>query len=166
MTQIEIETSILTQFKKLNSKPNHTLPMRWVRFEFMAKLTPKEQALVIPAIDSLVHKGLITETTQMGGCLVLTQKGFDTIFPLDPEAAIRRVKELILDGFNKRQSKVGHSLDQRWISQVLLPQLTPREVDVLDQVAEILVEEKLMTVEDRGSGVLFFLTQKGFDAIY
>ncbi|MCA8830313.1 hypothetical protein [Hymenobacter pini] len=166
MTQEDIEKSLLDEFKRLKSKPNHPVTYRWIQYNYMPTLNPKQQELVEPAIASLIEQGLVTEDNRMGGkCIVLTEAGYEKIFPLDNEVSIKRVKQLILEGFAKQRSKAGHGLDQRWLNFVLGPMLSPREVDVFEEAVQSLIEDGLIEEGTSHMNVMT-LTEKGFDTIY
>lgn len=71
---------IMSQFAKQNSRPNHILDFRNIQATIINKLNPKELEVLPDAIDYLTTEGLITQENRHGECLVLTQKGFDTLY--------------------------------------------------------------------------------------
>ena len=165
MTQKEIADLILKQFAETNSKPNHIIQERWINQVLLRKLNPKEQNLLNPAINDLVNEGLITTEDRRGFCLVLTEKGFDTIYPIDENEVIENIGNTIMQQFANTNSKVNHIIDYRWINFTLSKGLNPKEKDLIENAIEKLVKDGLITTEDR-HGFCMVLTQKGFDAIY
>jgi len=165
MTQEDISNLILRQFAETNSKPNHIIQERWINQVLFRQLNPKEQELLNPAINDLVNEGLITTDDKRGFCLVLTEKGFDTIYPIDEDKVIEDIGVTIMKQFAKTNSKVNHTVDFRWINFTLSKGLNPKENALIEKAIEKLVENGLVTTEDR-HGFCMVLTQKGFDAIY
>lgn len=165
MTQKDIANLILEQFAKTNSKPNHIIQERWINQVLLRQLNPKEQALLNPAISDLVNEGLITTEDRRGFCLVLTEKGFDTIYPIDENKVIEDIGETIMKQFASTNSKVNYTVDFRWINFTLSKGLNPKENALIENAIERLVANGLITTEDR-HGFCMVLTQKGFDAIY
>ncbi len=165
MTQEDIANLILRQFAETNSKPNHIIQERWINQVLFRQLNPKEQELLNPAISDLVNEGLITTEDRRGFCLVLTEKGFDTIYPIDENKVIEDIGATIMKQFASTNSKVNHIVDFRWINFTLSKGLNPKENALIEKAIEKLVENGLITTEDR-HGFCMVLTQKGFDAIY
>ena len=165
MTQEDIANIILRQFEETNSKPNHVIQERWINQILSRQLNPKEQDLLNPAISDLVNEGLITTEDRRGFCLVLTEKGFDTIYPIDENKVIEDIGATIMKQFANTNSKVNHTVDFRWINFTLSKGLNPKENALIEKAIEKLVENDLITTEDR-HGFCMVLTQKGFDAIY
>lgn len=165
MTKEDIAKEIMNQFAKENSKPNHVIQLRWITQVLIPRLNPKEQLLVNPAINDLVNDGLVTVEERSGQCLVLTEKGFDLIYPIDENRAIENIGKMIMQRFVETKSKVNHVIDSRWINLTLLKRLNPKETALVEKAITQLVEEGLITTEDR-HGFCLVLTQKGFDSIY
>lgn len=165
MTKDEIASFILDRFRTTNSKPNHVIEQKWLNFNLIDKLNPKQQLQYEPAVADLVSEELITIEDRFGPCLVLTQKGFDKIYPVDKDFIKNKIKDKVLDGFRRQNSKPNHSLDQRWINHSLLNELNPKEIAFVDDVIKDLVEDELITTADR-FGFCLVLTEKGFDKIY
>jgi len=165
MTQQEISNEIMREFAKTNSKPNHIIQDRWFSQVLAGKLNPKEQELINPAITDLVNDGLATRDDRSGFCLVLTEKGFDAIYPIDEAKTVDDLCKKILTRFAETNSKVNHTVDIRWINSNLTKELNPKEVVLIDTAIDKLVSDGLITTEDR-HGFCMVLTQKGFDIIY
>jgi hypothetical protein len=165
MTQQEIASVIMSEFARTNSKPNHIIQERWFTQVLSRRLNPKEQELINPAINDLVNAGLATTDDRHGFCLVLTEKGFDEIYPIDETKTVEKLCQKILNRFAATNSRVNHTVDYKWINFNLLKELNPKESALVDQAIQKLVEDELITVEDR-HGWCMVLTQKGFDTIY
>ena len=146
------------ELKKINAQKS-ILPIRSRRYN------PKEQELINPAITDLVNDGLATRDDRSGFCLVLTEKGFDAIYPIDEAKTVDDLCKKILTRFAETNSKVNHTVDIRWINFNLTKELNPKEVVLIDTAIDKLVSDGLITTEDR-HGFCMVLTQKGFDIIY
>ena len=165
MTQNDIANLIMNQFAETNSKPNHVIQERWINQVLLRQLNPKEQNLINPAINDLVNDGLIITEDRRGFCIVLTEKGFDSIYPIDVNEVIERIGRTIMQQFSNTNSKVNHVVDYKWINFNLSKGLNPKENALIERAIERLVENGLITTEDR-HGFCMVLTQKGFDYIY
>jgi hypothetical protein len=98
--------------------------------------------------------------------MVLTEQGYDAIYPDNSAAAKRRIRESILRRFSSTSSRVGHCIDERWIAQNLIPSLNPREREKIDASVQEMVTDGLITLDHRANMKVLVLTQNGFDAIY
>jgi hypothetical protein len=165
MNQKEIANAIMKQFADTNSKPNHIIQERWITQVLLRQLNPKEQEMLNPAINDLVNDGLITVEDRSGTCLVLTQKGFDTIYQIDEDKTIEKIGRTILKRFADTNSRVNHIIDFHWINMILPKGLNPKEIALIDAAISKLESDDLITTEDR-HGFCMVLTQKGFDTIY
>ena len=76
----EIAELIFDKFRKTNSKVNHVVPIRTIRFGLIDKLNPKEQELFDKVFIGL--QALDYFTYEKGGLesIRLTQKGYDYIY--------------------------------------------------------------------------------------
>lgn len=166
MTKDQIASTIMNRFRSTKCKPNHTVDQRWLNINLVHKLNPKEQELYELAVADLISDGLVTTDDRLTGpCLVLTEKGFDEIYPIDERVVKDKIRNEILNRFRKQNSRPNHVIDQRWISHNLLSGLNPKELDYVDGVIKNLVDDELITTADR-NGFCLVLTQKGFDTIY
>lgn len=163
----KIEDAILNQFAATSSRVGHCIDERWIVHNLARTLNPKEQDELDSTIGHMVDAGLI-EASKKSGMLVLalTQKGFDFIYPDDPVAAREKIRQAILSRFASTSARVGHFLDERWIVQQLVPQLTPKEQLELDASVKSLIDDGLVTAQPGIIGTAIVLTQLGFDAIY
>jgi len=159
-----IEALIKQAFKVDNSKPNHAFDERWLKREILEKLNPKEQELVNPAIDNLVKEGFITIEDRRGNCMVLTQKGYEELYPIDREKVINKIGVAILTRFAEQKSRVGHIIDERWINHNLIKKLNPREIELINDAINNIVNEGFATANNNPFSLA--LTKKGFEHIY
>jgi len=167
MTQNEISAIIMRRFAETNSKPNHVIDQRWIYHNLLNTLNPKEQELLNPAIDDLVKEKLITIEERAGGqCLVLTEKGYDLIYPIDEQQVIGKIQNVILSEFRKTNSRVNHVIQERWISMSLMPSLNPKEQELVEKSVNELIEKEQISFENRNGMNCLVLQQKGFDLIY
>ena len=164
MSVEDIANRIMNRFKELNSKVDHDVDQKWIQFRLMPQLNPKEQDSVNTAITLLEQNGLI-EIAQRAGilCLVLTQKGFDTIYDNDKEAIIQKVQKAILTQFAHNNSRVGHTLEQKWITLVYMPTLNPVEQKYVQEAVIDLAEQGYICFNKAG---MLVLTEKGYNIIY
>jgi hypothetical protein len=165
MTKVEIASIIMERFRMSNSRPNHTIDQRWLRFNLTDKLNPKEQELVNSAITDLVAYGKIAIDNRNGLCLVLTQQGFEEIYPIADDSTKEKIRNMILTGFAKLNSKPNQILDSRWINFNLRSKLNLREMDLLEIWIDDMEKDGFITIEDR-QGFCLVLTEKGFNEIY
>lgn len=75
------------------------------------------------------------------------------------------IKDLIKNRFKETKSKVNHVIDQRWINN-LLQKLNPKEQNLLNPAINELIQEKIITVENRMGQQCLVLTEVGFEEIY
>lgn len=164
MTVEDIENIILNRFRELNSKVDNVVDQKWIQFRLMPQLNPKEQDSVNDAITLLEQNGLI-EIAQRAGmlCLVLTQKGFDTIYDNDKEAIIQKIQKDILTQFAHNNSRVGHTLEQKWITLVYMQTLNPVEQKYVQEAVIDLAKQGYICFNKAG---MLVLTEKGYNTIY
>jgi predicted transcriptional regulator len=133
----------------------------------MEQLNPKEQILVNEAINELVQQGLVTTDNRNGTfCVVLTEKGFDHIYPIKENEVINKIGSAILFQFAKLNSKVNHIIDERWIHHNLMKTLNPKEQILVNEAINELVQQGLVTKDNRNGAFCVVLTEKGFNEIY
>ncbi|AZA88689.1 hypothetical protein EG349_18885 [Chryseobacterium shandongense] len=165
MTQQEIANEIMNEFARTNSKPNHVIQQRWFTQVLSRKLNPKERELINPAIQDLINTGLATSEDRHGWCLVLTEQGFEEIYPIDETRTINEIARKIIKHFSETNSQVNHTVDSKWINFNLRKGLNPKEDALVDTAIQKLVSDGFITIEDR-HGWCMVLTQKGFDTLY
>jgi hypothetical protein len=157
---------IMALFVATKSRPNHALDERQLRFNVYNKLNPKELTEVDQAIDSLTAQGFITTDTRMGMfCLILTEQGYDHIYPLNPQEATDRISLSILAVFARQHARPNHALDYKTLRFGIFDKLPPKEHDLAPAAIEQLITQGLVTEEDR-YGKCLVLTEKGYNGLY
>lgn len=140
---------------------------RFIIHSLKPKLNPKEEDQIYPTIDALNKEELISVENQAGTVAwVLTQRGFDTIYPTDPDVAKAKIKEKIVNQFRSISARVGHCIDERWIIQKLIPSLNPKEQNEIDSTLREMEREGLITIGKKSEMMTIALAQHGFDTIY
>lgn len=161
----KIEDFLFELFRESNCKAGHILPMRNVRDRLREQLNPKEEEQLKEILQRQIEEGYYTyESDSLGGCLRLTQKGFDHIY-LNHTKSIRQLEEIIFCLFRESRCKVGHSVPMQTLSTRILGKLNPKEEVLLREILGKHIEEGYYTCESEPLEC-FKLTQKGFDHIY
>ena len=76
----EIESLIMAEFEKQNSKTGDIVMMRNLNFGLIQNLNPKEIELFEPAVNNLIEKKLITYEKGNLECLRLTEIGYQELY--------------------------------------------------------------------------------------
>lgn len=164
MSVKDIANKIMNRFRELNSKVDHVVDQKWIQFKLMPQLNTKEQYSVNDAIELLERNGFIEIEKRAGMvCLVLTQKGFDTIYDDDRENIIQKIQKAILEQFAYNNSRVGDTLEQKWITLMYMPTLNPVEQKYAQEAVIGLAKEGYICFNQLG---MLVLTEKGYNAIY
>lgn len=167
MTATEIGQKILNRFAELNSKVNHIIDERWLNHILLPTLNPKEKDLVNDAIQELINDELVTTDNRAGGfCLVLTQNGYDRIYQVNSVEAIQKIKNRIMRHFEDTNSKPSHIIQERWLTQTLIPSLNPKERELVNAAIQQLIDSNYITYENKNGMNCLVLTQTGYDTLY
>jgi len=164
MTTKEVADKIMNHMAKQNAKPNHAFGVHQLNIGLFSRANPKEQDLIIPAIESLVQQQFVTIEDRHGSSLVLTQHGYEQLYPVNA-GTNEKLGKMIMDWFAKQHSRPNHTLDFRNLQFTIIDKLNPKEREMLPDAIEALVAEGLITEEDR-NGECLVLTQKGYDTLY
>lgn len=163
----EIAQRILDEFTRTGARVGYCIPERWILHTLRPSLNPKEQMEIDPAIEHLREKGILEVERRSGMlALVLTETGYEALYDDDSAASLGKIRQQVLDGFARTNSRVGHCLDEKWLLHHLIPTLNPKERDLLDPAIRAMADEGLIELGKRMSMTALALTQKGFDAIY
>lgn len=166
MNANKIADCFLDEFRRTHAKVNHAIDQRWIMHSLMPRLNPKEQELINSAAQLLVDQGVVMVEDRMGmKCLVLTQKGFDSIYTDNKAVTIEKIRTDIMAEFARTNSRVGHALDQRWLGLTYSRTLNPVEQKYLTEAINSLEADGLIEIK-QNSTILLILSQKGFDSIY
>lgn len=79
---------------------------------------------------------------------------------------INKIQQIILNRFIELKSKPNHVIDQRWITNHLIPQLNPKEIELFDSALGDLIAKDYVSFEERSGFKCIVLRQEGFDKIY
>lgn len=79
-TERELAELIFDAFRATNSKTNHIVMMRTIRFGIYQKLNPKEQEIFFKVLNGLIFTEYITYQQESPEVIRLTQKGYDYIY--------------------------------------------------------------------------------------
>lgn len=166
MDSQELAERLMGLFRKMNAKPTHMLDMRQMNASLLSKLNPKEQDLLEPAIAYLIDHQFVELGEWMNQTsLILTQIGYDYLYPLDEAEAIKRIGAAILGLFEKAQARVGHGVPLRTIQFNLVDKLNPKERNLAPAAIQRLMDEGLVTEQD-GNLPSLVLTAEGYDRLY
>ena len=166
MDKTEIGQKILNRFAETKSKPEHIIDQSWLNFNLFNKLNPKEQDLVEFAIQELVNNKLIYIDNRAGGqCLVLTEKGFNKIYPIDTEQALTQIKSRIMTRFEEQNSRPDDVIQTKWISMYLMQKLNPKEQELVNEAIKQLIQSELVLFENRSGMDCLVLTEKGYETL-
>lgn len=147
----------------MNAKPKHMLDMRQMNASLH---NPRERDLLEPAITHLLDHQLVEQGEWMNQTsLVLTQAGYDYIYPLDDEVTVARIGASILHLFEKAQARENHGLPLRTINFNLLDKLNPKERSLAPAAVQRLVDKGLVT-QGEGSLPSLVLTAAGYNQLY
>lgn len=166
MNTSEIAKHILSAFERLNTKADGVLTDVWMYHNIYLKLNPKEQDLYESAIGQLVSEGFCKQEKRAAAeCLVLTESGFDAIYPTNIDAAKKKIRLLLMGQFEKLRSRPNHVIQMNMANN-LFRNLNPKEQQVLNVAIGEMVDDGLILFEDRSGMQCFVLTEKGYETLY
>lgn len=84
----EIAEMVMNEFRIMNCRVGHIIPMRNFNFSFIPRLNPKEQDRFVDVVNVLINKGFITyddgkNDNPIEG-LILQEAGFNYIYESQP----------------------------------------------------------------------------------
>lgn len=162
----KIKSMIMSQFVANKAGVDHSIDMRWVNQNITPKVGPQHAAKVRQAVDELETEGLINVEDRMVVTLVLTQKGYNSLYNTSPADARNAIKQTILNQFTKINARAGHAIELKWVAETIMPTLNPAEKEQASPAILALQEEGLIKIEERGiMGKVMALTPAGFKAI-
>ncbi len=146
----EIAELIFNKFRQTNSKVNHVVPIRTIRFSLIDKLNPKEQELFDKVFIGL--QALDYFTYEKGGLesIRLTQKGYDYIYD-DEQIAIITQKPWVIPqhdtadwnkAFNSAWKIINESGSPYYLSQTPFYNLIRKINDSLPPYANYLAQRE------------------------
>jgi hypothetical protein len=165
MTKEEIKDHIKLEFFKRLSDINHQIDGRWFNTDIYPKLNPKQKEFVEPAVEELVKEGFVTIGDKRILTLILTEQGFEELYPESEESIIGKLQKTILKEFERTNSKVNYVLQGKYFNLTLNPYLNPKERKLVDTAINDMIEQKLVAVNQKSGGGLVLL-HAGFDILY
>lgn len=152
MTIQEAKDIVLAKFASTNSRANHVLPMRTLRFGVMQRMTRTDQETFITGINSLIEEGLITyESPRDGGLEVLrlTETGYDQLYQAK---GIEALKNDIMAVFRRKNINPNEIIMMRYFIQSFVPTLNPKDQDHFTAACNELINEGKLRYEDGTTG--------------
>lgn len=153
MTIQEAKDIILAKFASTNSRANHVLPMRTLRFGVMQRMTRADQETFITGINSLIEEGLITyESPRDGGLEVLrlTETGYDQLYQAK---GVEALKNDIMAVFRRKNINPNEIIMMRYFIQSFVPTLNPKDQDNFTAACNELINEGKLRYEDGTTGL-------------
>lgn len=153
MTIQEAKDIVLAKFASTNSRANHVLPMRTLRFGVMQRMTRTDQETFITGINSLIEEGLITyESPRDGGLEVLrlTETGYDQLYQAK---GIEALKNDIMAVFRRKNINPNEIIMMRYFIQSFVPTLNPKDQDNFTAACNELINEGKLRYEDETTGL-------------
>lgn len=153
MTIQEAKEIVLGKFASTNSRANHVLPMRTLRFGVMQRLTRADQEIFVNGINSLIEEGLITyESPSDGGLEVLrlTEIGYDQLYQAK---GIETLKSDIMTVFRRKNINPNEIILMRYFIQSFIPTLNPKDQDHFTAACNELIAEGKLRYENGSTGL-------------
>lgn len=155
----------MSQFEKQNSKTGDIIMMRSLNNGILLKLNPKQQDEAINSINNLIDKEFITHEEGNLECLRLTELGFNSLYKNSKSA--HDIEKLILNAFEKQNSRADHILMIRNLNHTIFQNLNPIEKSLIGEAINNLESKGYVTYEDASSGIeCLRLTELGYENIY
>ncbi|MDE6471422.1 MAG: hypothetical protein K2L52_00140 [Clostridia bacterium] len=157
---------IIEWFRNGNARVGHAM-----RLVDIIRLRNKQSNLKVvdcfdDALKELLADGLIEfKKVAVGDVYALTQEGYDFIYDGADSDYLEQAKEVIMNLFRDRKSRVGDVITLREIIR-LQNSKEPKIIDNLQKAFDNLVVSGLIELSYCDIGACYSLTQKGFDFIY
>ena len=150
-----VKSEILGCLADCNADAGHALNERALLHQRAIHWNPKQKDALKPAENELVEAGILEERN---GCYFLTQKGVDLLYP----SVGISVRDAVLSCFSGSQARTGDVLNARALQHKHMPHWNPKQKAALEPTLQQMETDGL--IESKGGS--YFLTQKGFDALY
>lgn len=155
----------MSQFEKQSSKTGDIIPMRVLNNGILRTLNPKQQDEALNSINSLIDKRFISYEKGVLECLKLTELGFQSLYK--NSKSVNDIEKLILDAFEKQNSRANDMLMFRNLNHSIFKNLNPIEKNLIEEVVNNLQEKGFVIYEDASTGVeCLRLTDLGFENLY
>ena len=160
-----MEELIMSQFEKQNSKVGDILMMRNLNNGILRTLNPKQQDEAINAINSLIDRQFVTYEKGNLECLRLTELGFKSLYKNSKTTS--DIEKLILDAFEKQNSRANHILMIKNLNHTIFQNLNPIEKQLIEDAVNNLENKGFVKYEDASSGPeCLRLTELGYENLY
>ena len=155
----------MSQFEKQNSKVGDILMMRNLNNGILRTLNPKQQDEAINAINSLIDRPFVTYEKGNLECLRLTELGFKSLYKNSKTTS--DIEKLILDAFEKQNSRANHILMIKNLNHTIFQNLNPIEKQLIEDAVNNLENKGFVKYEDASSGPeCLRLTELGYENLY
>ena len=157
---------IIEWFRNGNALVGHAMGEREIIYLRNKQSNPKVADCFADALKELLADGLIEfKKVAVGYVYALTQVGYDFIYGRADSDYLEQAKEVIMDLFRDRKSRVGDVITLHEIIR-LQNSKEPKIIDNLQKAFDNLVVSGLIELSNCAIGTCYRLTQKGFDLIY
>lgn len=153
MTIDEARQIVMSKFASTNSRANHVLPMRTLRFTVMQNLNREDQEIFVNGINELIQEGMITYEPPQNGLEVLrlTKQGYNELYQARSREALKRD---IMSVFRQQNINPGQVLPMRYFIHNYVPSLNPKDQDQFTAACNELIEEGKLQFHDGADGGL------------
>lgn len=160
------EKVIIEWFRNANARVGHAMDLGDIIRLRNHQVNPKVADCFNDALKELLTDGLIEyKKVSVGDVYALTQAGYDFIYDGADGDYLELAKDVIIDLFRDRQSRVGDVITAGEIVRLKV-NTEPKIIDNLQKAFDNLVADGLIELSNCDIGPCYRLTQKGFDLIY
>ncbi|MDE7406009.1 MAG: hypothetical protein K2M89_03965 [Clostridiales bacterium] len=157
---------IMDWFRDRKARIEHAMDDNDIIRLHIKQSNPKVADCFVDALKELLADGLIEfKKGIMGDVYALTQAGYDFIYDGADSDYLEQAKEVIMDLFRDRKSRVGDVITSHEIIR-LQNSHEPKVIDNLPKAFDSLVDSGLIELSNCLMGECYRLTQDGFDFIY
>lgn len=153
MTIEEARRIVMSKFASTNSRANHVLPMRTLRFTVMQNLNREDQETFVNGINELIQEGMITYEPPQNGLEVLrlTEQGYNVLYQARSRETLKRD---IMSAFRQQNITPGQVLPMRYFIHNYVPSLNPKDQDQFTAACNELIDEGKLQYHDGSDGGL------------
>ncbi len=158
--------SIILWFRNGNARVGYAMSLEEIICLRNKQSNPKVVDCFDDAFKELLSDGLIEfKKVAAGDAYTLTQAGYDFIYDREDSDYLEQAKEIIMDLFRERKSRIGDVITFHEIIR-LRNSNEPKIIDSLQKAFDNLIVNGLIELSKCNIGACYRLTQKGFDLIY
>jgi predicted transcriptional regulator len=164
----KIRDAILGEFRETSASAGHCIMAdTYILHRLKPSLNPKEENEIPSTISDLASEGLIKMEKRNGlNAFVLTERGFDYIYPTDAASARTKIRQSVKDLFASMRAKVDDCIPSRAFDINIVQSLNPKEKKEIDSALGEMADEDIIRIENRSGLPVIVLTKKGFESIY